>query len=216
MAPARVVHEHVDAAQLGERLVDEVLALLDVPHIRGDDVGPPSRLGLHLGRDPFEVLGLAARQHDVGPVLGEEQCRRRADAGAAAGDHRDLAGVIEHLIHALTVRHGAASAPPVVRLVSPLMCGCIVALAAFISPRLGIFFIWLFTDRMSIAFDSFWWGFLGFLFLPWTTLAWAVAYAPRDGVTGFGWFIVILAFITDVMTHVGSAQARQQRKAQAA
>ena len=96
------------------------------------------------------------------------------------------------------------------------MCGCIVALAAFLSPRLAIFFLWLFTDRMSIAFDSFWWGFLGFIFLPWTTLAWAVAYAPRDGVTGFGWFIVILAFISDVMTHVGSAQARHQRRAQAA
>ena len=92
------------------------------------------------------------------------------------------------------------------------MCGCIVALAAFISPRLGIFFIWLFTDRMSIAFDSFWWGLLGFIFLPWTTLAWAVAYAPIKGVTGFGWFIVIFAFVVDVMTHVGSAQARRQRR----
>jgi hypothetical protein len=96
------------------------------------------------------------------------------------------------------------------------MCGCLVALAAFISPRLAVFFLWLFTDRMSIAFDSFWWGFLGFIFLPWTTLAWTVAYAPINGVTGFGWFIVILAFIVDVMTHVGSAQARHQRRAQAA
>ena len=74
------------------------------------------------------------------------------------------------------------------------MCGCLVALAAFISPRLAIFLIWLFTDRMSIAFDSFWWGFLGFIFLPWTTLAWTVAYAPIRGVTGFGWFIVVFAF----------------------
>ena len=96
------------------------------------------------------------------------------------------------------------------------MCGCIVALAAFISPRLAVFFLWLFTDRMSIAFDSFWWGFLGFIFLPWTTLAWAIAYAPVRGVEGFGWFIVILAFIVDIGTHVGSAQARQQRRAQAA
>ena len=61
------------------------------------------------------------------------------------------------------------------------MCGCLVALAAFLSPRFAIFLIWLFTDRMSIAFDSFWWGLLGFIFLPWTTLAWAVAYAPIRG-----------------------------------
>ncbi|MFI5053472.1 MAG: hypothetical protein ACHQDE_03850 [Acidimicrobiia bacterium] len=92
------------------------------------------------------------------------------------------------------------------------MCGCIVALAAFISPRLAIFFLWLFTDRMSIAFDSFWWGLIGFVVLPWTTLAWAATYAPARGVTGFGWFIVGLAFIADVMTHFGSAQARRDRR----
>ena len=91
------------------------------------------------------------------------------------------------------------------------MCGCFVALAAFISPRLAIFFGWLFTDRMSIAFESFWIAFLGFVFLPWTTLAWAVAYAPVRGVTGFGWFIVVFAFCADIMTHVGSAQARRDR-----
>ena len=91
------------------------------------------------------------------------------------------------------------------------MCGCLVALAAFISPRLAIFFIWLFGDRMSIAFDSFWWGFLGFIFLPWTTLAWTVAYVPIQGVTGFGWFLVIFAFLVDIGTHIGSAQARRDR-----
>jgi hypothetical protein len=92
------------------------------------------------------------------------------------------------------------------------MCGCLVALVAFISPRFAIFLIWLFTDRMSIAFDSFWWGLLGFIFLPWTTLAWAVAYEPVKGVTGFGWFIVIFAFLVDIGTHIGSAQARRDRQ----
>src|SRR5437773_10237704 len=92
------------------------------------------------------------------------------------------------------------------------MCGCLVALAAFLSPRLAIFLIWLFTDRMSIAFDSFWWGLLGFIFLPWTTLAWAIAYAPVKGVTGFGWFLVIFAFAVDILTHVVSAPAPPVRK----
>ena len=92
------------------------------------------------------------------------------------------------------------------------MCGCFVALAAFVSPRLAIFFVWLFSDRLAIAFNSFWIAFAGFLFLPWTTLAWAVAYAPVRGVTGFGWFLVAFAFVGDVMTHVGSAQARRQRR----
>jgi hypothetical protein len=96
------------------------------------------------------------------------------------------------------------------------MCGCFVALAAFLSPRLAIFFVWIFdNDRMSAAFSSFWIALLGFIFLPWTTLAWAVAYAPVRGVTGFGWFLVGFAFVCDIMTHVGSAQARRNRSAQA-
>ena len=45
-----------------------------------------------------------------------------------------------------------------VPLASPPMCGCLVAIAAMLSPRLAVFLVWLFTDRMSIAFDSFWWA----------------------------------------------------------
>jgi len=82
-----------------------------------------------------------------------------------------------------------------------------------LSPRLAIFLIWLFGDRMDVAFNSFWIGFLGFLFLPWTTLAWAVAYAPIQGVTGFGWFIVILGFVFDLSSYSGGFQARRARAA---
>ena len=95
------------------------------------------------------------------------------------------------------------------------MCGCIVALLAIFSPRLAIFALWAFTDRMSIAFDSFWWAAIGFVFLPWTTLAWAVAYAPVRGVEGFGWFVVGLGFVVDISTHLGSMKARREQKAAA-
>ncbi len=96
------------------------------------------------------------------------------------------------------------------------MCGCLFVIAAAISPRLGVFVLWAFTDRMSIAFDSFWWALIGFVFLPWTTLAWALVYAPVRGVTGFGWVIVVFAFIVDISTHVGSATARREERAAAA
>jgi hypothetical protein len=93
------------------------------------------------------------------------------------------------------------------------MCGCLVALAAFLSPRFAIFLLWVFdNNRMSAAFNSFWIALLGFIFLPWTTLAWAVAYAPVRGVTGFGWFLVGFAFLCDIGTHVASAQARRSRR----
>jgi hypothetical protein len=92
------------------------------------------------------------------------------------------------------------------------MCGCLVALSAIVSPRLALVLVWLFDrDRTSAAFDAFWIPLLGFVFLPWTTLAWAVAYAPVRGVSGFGWFLVIFAFVVDLSTHTGSSQARREQ-----
>lgn len=92
-------------------------------------------------------------------------------------------------------------------------CGCLVLLASAFSPRLGILLLWLFSDRLTQAFDSGWVGILGFLFLPWTTLAWAVAYQPAFdvGVTGIGWFLVVFAFLVDLSTHAGSTKARSDR-----
>jgi hypothetical protein len=92
-------------------------------------------------------------------------------------------------------------------------CGCLVALAATLSPRFALFLVWLLTDRTSIAFDSFWIGALGFLFLPWTALAWVVAFDPSAGVSGFGWFVVAFAFVVDVSSHLGGARARSHRTA---
>ena len=63
--------------------------------------------------DPLQVLDLAAGEHDVGAVLREQHRGGGADPGPAAGDHRDLAGVIERLVHGPTVRHPNRSAPAV-------------------------------------------------------------------------------------------------------
>lgn len=93
-------------------------------------------------------------------------------------------------------------------------CGCLVALASVISPRFGLFLVWLLTDRIPRAFDGSWLlAVLGFIFLPWTTLAWAVAWGPLAGVSGFGWFLVVLGFLADLSTHAGAAQARRDRAA---
>jgi hypothetical protein len=91
-------------------------------------------------------------------------------------------------------------------------CGCLIALFAVLSPRLAIFLTWIFTDRLSIALDSFWWGLAGFLFLPWTTLVYAWAYQPVVGVSGFGWFLVIFAFVVDISSHLSAWRARDQER----
>jgi hypothetical protein len=90
--------------------------------------------------------------------------------------------------------------------------GCLVALLALLSPRLSIFFLWLYTDRMRLAFTSGLLAVVGFLFLPWTTLAWAVAYQPAHGVKGFGWFVVGLAVLVDLSSSLNGERRRRSMR----
>lgn len=85
---------------------------------------------------------------------------------------------------------------------------CVVVLLAIISPRLAILAIAIFTNRFDFAFDSWWMPTLGFFLLPWTTLAWVIAYTFPVGVTEFGWFVVIFAFVIDVLAYAGSGHRR--------
>ena len=59
--------------------------------------------------------------------------------------------------------------------------GCLLAIFAVALPRVTLVFLWLFTERLSWAFDSFIVGFLGFLLLPYTTVFYAIAYSPSTG-----------------------------------
>jgi len=95
---------------------------------------------------------------------------------------------------------------------------CLVALLAWFSPRLAILAIWLFTNRMAVAFQSFWIAAIGFLFLPWTTLAWAVCWAgPKipghaaSGISGFGWFVVVFAFFVDLASYAAGGRSQLRR-----
>ena len=51
---------------------------------------------------------------------------------------------------------------------------------------------------------------LGFFLLPWTTLAYAVMWsASSNQVSGFEWFIVILAFLIDLAGWANKDKARR-------
>jgi hypothetical protein len=87
---------------------------------------------------------------------------------------------------------------------------CLVVLLAFLSPRLALFAIFLFSDLLSDAFDSWFVPLLGFFLLPWTTLAYAVMWsASSNEVTGFEWFIVILAFLVDLGSYASRGRFRR-------
>lgn len=87
--------------------------------------------------------------------------------------------------------------------------GCFVALFALISPRLALFVVFLFSDLLSRAYDSWLLPLIGFFVLPWTTLAyaamWDIGGNGGNGVEGFEWFIVILAFFADLASYASKS-----------
>ena len=66
--------------------------------------------------------------------------------------------------------------------------------------------LFLFSDLLSRAFESWLVPFIGFFLLPWTTLAYAVMYSSENRVYGFEWFIVGLAFIIDLSAYSQSGR----------
>ena len=85
---------------------------------------------------------------------------------------------------------------------------CFIVLFALISPRLALIFVWLFSDVLSRAFDSWWLPFIGFFLLPWTTLAYAFTWDSGRAVEGFDWFIVGIAFVADLASYAGGRRGR--------
>ncbi len=91
--------------------------------------------------------------------------------------------------------------------------GCLLAVVALLLPRGTLFVLWLFTDELTQAFDSFVVGFLGFLVLPYTTVFYALAYSPGPGVEGLGWFLVAFGFLVDINTHAQAGRIGTRRAA---
>jgi hypothetical protein len=89
------------------------------------------------------------------------------------------------------------------------MC-CLLTVFALLGPRGGIVLWWLIQPaRWGATFDSFLVPLLGFLFLPWTTLAY-VAVAP-GGVESGDYLLMGLAVAIDAFSWVGGAYGNRSR-----
>jgi hypothetical protein len=89
---------------------------------------------------------------------------------------------------------------------------CLLALLALISPRLALFALFLLTNILDRAYDSWLLPLIGFFLLPWTTLAYAIMWdTGTRTVDGFEWFIVILAFLADLASYAGGRSYRSAR-----
>ena len=90
------------------------------------------------------------------------------------------------------------------------MC-CLALIAGFIGPRVALFIWWVFGSKVDAAFDSWVWPLLGLVFLPWTTLAYVIAWGPLEGVSGLGWLLVAIGLAGDIFTYSSrSAKSRYQ------
>ena len=76
-----------------------------------------------------------------------------------------------------------------------------------------LFLMWIFTERLEIAFNSFIVGFMGFLVLPFTTFFYALAYAPVGGVEGFGWILVGFGLFLDIGAYTSGGMSRSRQSA---
>lgn len=77
--------------------------------------------------------------------------------------------------------------------------GCILVVLGLLLPRVVMVFIWLLTDWFSQAFTTMLWPILGFLFMPYTTLAYMAAMLNTGGsVSGMWLVLVVVAALVDL------------------
>ncbi|MEX1047404.1 MAG: hypothetical protein WD757_08400 [Actinomycetota bacterium] len=82
-----------------------------------------------------------------------------------------------------------------------------------LTPRLIIVILWLFSNYMDRAFESGWIPLLGFVFLPTTTIAYAIGENAFDGwTTGGGIILLIIGLLIDLGAFGGSGRGLGSKK----
>lgn len=91
------------------------------------------------------------------------------------------------------------------------MC-CLLTTLVLVGPRAAILVWWLLDAvRFRTTFDSIMWPILGFLFLPWTTLAYLTVWLPGRGIEGFDWVWLTLGLLVDLGSHAGGVYSNRDR-----
>ncbi len=91
---------------------------------------------------------------------------------------------------------------------------CAVLILLMAGPRLAMIAMAMFSDYLGRAFgESLLLPLLGWLFLPWTTLAYAWAINSSGQVAGFQLVVVIVAALVDLGLIGGGAAKRRSASA---
>lgn len=89
---------------------------------------------------------------------------------------------------------------------------CLLGFLGFFFPRLVILLLAIFTTYLGTAFGTWLWPFLGFFFLPLTTLAYAFSVHSGGGVHGLYIVLVVLAVLIDLGFIGGGAHKARGRR----
>ena len=93
--------------------------------------------------------------------------------------------------------------------------GCLFVIVALLAPRALMFFIWLLTDWFGRAFDTAVWPVVGFLFMPYTTLAYMTAMLRNNhSVNGVWLVLIIVAVLVDLGHWGGGGRVARRREGQ--
>ena len=85
---------------------------------------------------------------------------------------------------------------------------CLLVLVGFFIPRITLFFLWLLTDYLSRAYETVLWPLFGFFFLPYMTLAYAIAQNACGGLKDWGLLVFVLGILLDFGVLGGGARSR--------
>lgn len=92
--------------------------------------------------------------------------------------------------------------------------GCLIILLIFGMPRVALGSLWLFGDGyLGRAYDTFLVPLIGFLFFPFTTLAFAfasVTMPPSGSVSDTGWLLVGFSLLGDLGFFGGTYRHRRR------
>jgi hypothetical protein len=90
---------------------------------------------------------------------------------------------------------------------------CLLVVLAMLMPRGLLLFLWILTDWVAAAYQTWYWPLLGLLFAPYTTLAYMAAMLNNNH-TVSGWWLalVVLAVLTDLGVWSGGKGSKSRRR----
>ncbi|MBU2577140.1 MAG: hypothetical protein KKF50_05475 [Nanoarchaeota archaeon] len=90
--------------------------------------------------------------------------------------------------------------------------GYLYVILSVFCPRVFMFFAWLMSDWFSRTFETRIWPFLGFLFMPFITLAYMATMLNNEGSVSGGWIVLLIVGVLFDLGGSSSVSASRNSK----